>query len=135
MFILYQLFFSCILEFNATKGGLFNSIKENNIDRPLDALKISVPALLYLVQNTLLYVALSNLSAPLFQVTYQAKLVTTAVVSVVMLNRKYSPKQWFCLVVLSVGVALAVLEKRRTRRRHPAPTTVQYSLWQWVSWL
>lgn len=111
--LFYQLFFSCILEFNATKGGLFNSVKENIIDRPLDALKIAVPALLYLVQNTLLYVALSNLSAPLFQVTYQAKLVTTAVVSVVMLNRKYSPKQWLCLVVLSVGVALAVLGEKK----------------------
>ncbi|KAI2496836.1 Nucleotide-sugar transporter [Fragilaria crotonensis] len=104
-----KLLLSCILEFSATKGGLLTSFKDNIIDRPLDALKISVPALLYLIQNTLLYVALSNLSAPLFQVTYQGKLVTTAVVSVIMLNRKYSPKQWVCLVVLSIGVALAVL--------------------------
>jgi solute carrier family 35 (UDP-sugar transporter), member A1/2/3 len=100
---------SCVLEFHVTKGGLVQSFKDNIFDRPLDALKIAVPALLYLVQNTLLYVALSNLSAPLFQVTYQAKLVTTAIVSVIMLNRKYSPKQWLCLVVLSLGVALAVL--------------------------
>jgi solute carrier family 35 (UDP-sugar transporter), member A1/2/3 len=100
---------SCVLEFHVTNGGLVKSFRENIIDRPLDALKIAVPALLYLVQNTLLYVALSNLSAPLFQVTYQAKLVTTAIVSVVMLNRKYSPKQWLCLVLLSFGVALAVL--------------------------
>lgn len=107
------MFLSCILEFNASKGGLFHSFKENIIDRPLDALKISVPALLYLIQNTLLYVALSNLSAPLFQVTYQAKLVTTAIVSVVMLNRKYSPKQWVCLVMLSFGVALAVLGEQK----------------------
>lgn len=75
----------------------------------MDALKISIPALLYLVQNTLLYIALSNLSAPLFQVTYQAKLVTTAIVSVLMLGRKYNPKQWLCLVGLSLGVAIVVL--------------------------
>jgi solute carrier family 35 (UDP-sugar transporter), member A1/2/3 len=30
-----------------------------------------------------------------------------------MLNRKYSPKQWVCLVVLSVGVALAVLGEKK----------------------
>jgi UDP-galactose transporter len=70
-----------------------------------------VPALLYLVQNSLLYIALSNLSAPLFQVTYQAKLVTTALVSVVMLQRSYSTQQWICLVVLSMGVAIVVLDK------------------------
>jgi UDP-sugar transporter A1/2/3 len=102
-----------MLEFNATKGGLLKSIKENILDRPLDALKIAVPALLYLVQNTLLYVALSNLSAPLFQVTYQAKLVTTAVVSVILLNRRYSPKQWVCLVLLSIGVAIVVLGEKK----------------------
>lgn len=102
-----------MLEFKATKGGLLKSIRENIFDRPLDALKIAVPALLYLVQNTLLYVALSNLSAPLFQVTYQAKLVTTAVVSVIMLNRRYSPKQWVCLVLLSIGVAIVVLGEKK----------------------
>jgi solute carrier family 35 (UDP-sugar transporter), member A1/2/3 len=55
------------------------------------------------------YVALSNLTAPIFQVTYQAKLVTTAMVSVIMLNRKYSAQQWLCLVGLSIGVAIVVL--------------------------
>lgn len=104
-----QCFLSCVLEYYATNGQLLKSIQENILDRPLDALKISVPALLYLVQNSLLYIALSNLSAPLFQVTYQCKLVTTALVSVVMLQRKYSPKQWICLFVLSIGVAIVVL--------------------------
>jgi UDP-sugar transporter A1/2/3 len=107
------LFLAAALEFNTTNGALMHSIKENIIDRPLDALKISVPALLYLVQNTLLYVALSNLSAPLFQVTYQGKLVTTAIVSVLMLNRKYNFRQWVCLVVLSVGVAIVVLGEKK----------------------
>ena len=74
-----------------------------------------VPALLYLVQNSLLYIALSNLSAPLFQVTYQAKLVTTALVSVVMLKRTYSTQQWICLVILSMGVAIVVLGEDRKK--------------------
>jgi UDP-sugar transporter A1/2/3 len=95
------------------------------MDRPLDALKIAVPALLYLVQNTLLYVALSNLSAPLFQVTYQAKLVTTAVVSVLMLKSKYSPKQWFCLVVISMGVAIVVLGEKKDDTPQAADRPVQ----------
>ena len=86
-----------------------SSIRVHVLDRPMDALKILVPALLYLLQNTLLYVALSNLTAPIFQVTYQCKLVTTAVVSVIMLARKYSVQQWVCLVGISMGVAIVVL--------------------------
>jgi solute carrier family 35 (UDP-sugar transporter), member A1/2/3 len=89
-----------------------SSIQVHILDRPADALKILVPALLYLLQNTLLYVALSNLTAPIFQVTYQAKLVTTAVVSVFMLQRKYSFQQWVCLVALSLGVAIVVLGEK-----------------------
>jgi UDP-sugar transporter A1/2/3 len=104
-----KLFLACILEYWVTNGQLLKSIKENVIDAPLDALKIIVPSLLYLLQNTLLYVALSNLSAPLFQVTYQSKLLTTAIVSVVMLQRRYSVKQWICLTALGVGVAVVVL--------------------------
>jgi UDP-sugar transporter A1/2/3 len=104
-----KLLLSCVFEYFTTNGQLRKSIQSNIIDRPYDALKIMVPALLYLVQNSLLYVALSNLTAPIFQVTYQAKLVTTAIVSVFMLNRKYSPQQWICLVLLSLGVAIVVL--------------------------
>jgi solute carrier family 35 (UDP-sugar transporter), member A1/2/3 len=95
---------------HATRFRLVESIRLHNLQRPLDAAKIVVPALLYLVQNTLLYVALSNLTAPIFQVTYQCKLVTTALVSVVMLQRSYSVQQWVCLVLLSVGVAVVVLD-------------------------
>merc|ERR1712232_871976 len=108
-----KLLLSCVFEYVNTGGGLVQSIRSNIIDRPYDALKIMIPALLYLIQNTLLYVALSNLTAPIFQVTYQGKLVTTAVVSVIMLNRKYNLKQWVCLVVLSLGVALVVLGEQK----------------------
>jgi len=104
-----KFFFSNCLEFYTTGGKLGTSIKENIIDVPLDALKIIVPSLLYLCQNSLLYVALSNLTAPMFQVTYQSKLLTTAVVSVIMLQRRYSVKQWICLASLGVGVAFVVL--------------------------
>mmetsp|Transcript_7314 Transcript_7314/g.10460 ORF Transcript_7314/g.10460 Transcript_7314/m.10460 type:complete len:393 (+) Transcript_7314:42-1220(+) len=103
--------FANVLEYYTTNGNLVNSIKIHIFNKPLDCLKIMIPSLLYLLQNSLLYVALSNLSAPIFQVTYQSKLLTTAVVSVIMLNRKYNVKQWLCLTVLGIGVAIVVLGK------------------------
>ena len=51
------------------------------------------------------------MSAPLFQVTYQSELLTTAIVSVFLLNRKYVCKQWIALFTLGVGVALAILSE------------------------
>lgn len=104
-----KFFLSLGLEYVFTDGQLMRSIKENIFDAPLDALKIIIPSLLYLVQNSLLYIALSNLTAPMFQVTYQSKLLTTAIVSVIMLQRRYSLKQWVCLATLGCGVAIVVL--------------------------
>lgn len=104
-----KLILASALEYNATNGQLVQSIQENIVNRPKDFFRILIPSLLYLVQNSLLYVAISNLTAPMFQVTYQCKLLTTAVVSVIMLQRKYSLKQWICLTALGLGVAIVVL--------------------------
>lgn len=101
-----KLLVASILEHRLTPISV--SIRTHVLSNPIDFLRIMVPALLYLVQNSLLYVALSNLSAPLFQVTYQMKTLTTAVVSVVMLDRRYNITQWLCLLVLGIGVAVVV---------------------------
>eukprot|EP00560_Eucampia_antarctica_P006392 CAMPEP_0197827290 /NCGR_PEP_ID=MMETSP1437-20131217/4106_1 /TAXON_ID=49252 ORGANISM="Eucampia antarctica, Strain CCMP1452" /NCGR_SAMPLE_ID=MMETSP1437 /ASSEMBLY_ACC=CAM_ASM_001096 /LENGTH=368 /DNA_ID=CAMNT_0043428081 /DNA_START=52 /DNA_END=1158 /DNA_ORIENTATION=+ len=103
-----KLVLSCLLEMYESKS-LLKNLKIHVLDHPLDCLKISIPSMLYLLQNTLLYVALTNLTAPMFQVTYQTKLLTTALLSKVMLDRKYSLKQWTCLATLGFGVAFVVL--------------------------
>mmetsp|Transcript_3180 Transcript_3180/g.7042 ORF Transcript_3180/g.7042 Transcript_3180/m.7042 type:complete len:402 (+) Transcript_3180:2-1207(+) len=107
-----KLVMAAALEYNHTNGHLLRSIKENIFERPLDFFRILIPSLLYLVQNSVLYIAISNLTAPMFQVTYQCKLLTTAIVSVVMLQRQYSMKQWTCLSLLGLGVAIVVLGAR-----------------------
>lgn len=100
---------SCMAEYYHTSGNLMKSFSTYVFKKPQDTLNSLIPALLYLLQNSLLYVALGNLTAPLFQVTYQGKLVTTAIVSVLLLNRTYNVQQWICLVILSLGVAIVVL--------------------------
>ncbi len=68
-------------------------------------------ALLYTVQKNLLYVAISNLDAAVFQVTYQAKILTTALFSVLLLKRKLSKQKIGGLLLLTLGVALVQLDK------------------------
>ena len=64
------------------------------------------PALLYLVQNNLLYVATSHLDAATCQVAYQLKLLTTAFFTVTLLKRAIPMRRWLALFVLFLGVVL-----------------------------
>ncbi|RPA79153.1 nucleotide-sugar transporter [Ascobolus immersus RN42] len=85
--------------FNALYAEVFGS----------DSWKLAIPAALYTLQNSLQYLAVSNLDAATFQVTYQLKILTTALFSVTMLRRTLSPKKWLSLVLLTLGIAIVQL--------------------------
>ncbi|KAI5481071.1 UDP-galactose translocator, glycosyltransferase family 47 protein [Pseudohyphozyma bogoriensis] len=67
--------------------------------------KMALPAVLFAIQNNLIYVAARNLSVPVFQITFQLKTLITALAAVLMLGRRLSITQWISLVVLGLGVA------------------------------
>lgn len=91
--------------------SLIVSIKQNGLKHTWsnvfsnDSWKIAIPALLYTLQNSLQYTALSNLDAATFQVTYQLRILTTAFFSVTILKRSLSRNQWISLLMLAIGVA------------------------------
>ncbi|KAJ3091179.1 hypothetical protein HK102_001416 [Quaeritorhiza haematococci] len=82
-----------------------------------DWLKMMVPAVLYMIQNNLQYVAVTKLDAATFQVTYQMKILTTALFSVWMLNKLLTKPKWISLVLLTVGIALVQLPSGGGERR------------------
>ncbi|KAF1490972.1 CMP-sialic acid transporter, partial [Pygoscelis antarcticus] len=85
---------------------LITSLKENVFGSPTELLKLSVPSLVYALQNNMAFVALSNLDAAVYQVTYQLKIPCTALCTVLMLNRTLSKLQWFSVFMLCGGVTL-----------------------------
>jgi UDP-galactose transporter len=96
-----------------TAGNMGPNISYAELTRTLasqvfsgDSWKLAIPAALYTFQNSLQYVAVSNLDAATFQVTYQLKILTTALFSVTMLKRSLTTKKWVSLVLLMVGVAV-----------------------------
>ncbi|EDR03208.1 uncharacterized protein LACBIDRAFT_152799, partial [Laccaria bicolor S238N-H82] len=87
-----------------------------------DCWKLSIPAILYVVQNSLQFVAISNLPVASFQVTYQMKILTTAAFSVALLRRKLSTTKWLSLFFLAIGVGIVQIQ---TSSSHvPKPTAV-----------
>ncbi|KAK4243800.1 nucleotide-sugar transporter-domain-containing protein [Corynascus novoguineensis] len=74
-----------------------------------DGWKLAIPAVLYTLENTLQYVALSNLDAVHFQLLYQLKIITTAIFMVILLGRSFGIRRWLSLIVLTAGVAIVSL--------------------------
>ncbi|KAI0080493.1 hypothetical protein K474DRAFT_199406 [Panus rudis PR-1116 ss-1] len=75
-----------------------------------DCWKLSIPALLYVIQNSLQFVAISNLPVATFQVTYQMKILTTAAFSVALLRKKLSSTKWLSLTFLAIGVGIVQIQ-------------------------
>jgi solute carrier family 35 (UDP-sugar transporter), member A1/2/3 len=87
-----------------------------------DCWKLSIPAVLYVFQNNLQYVAASNLPAATFQVSYQMKILTTALFSVVLLRKKLTSLQWVSLLALAVGVGIVQIQAGVAAHHNPSLT-------------
>lgn len=85
-----------------------------------DCWKLSIPALLYVIQNSLQFVAISNLPVASFQVTYQMKILTTAAFSVALLRKKLSSSKWLSLFFLAIGVGIVQIQSSSSpHKEHP----------------
>ncbi|KAJ3109208.1 hypothetical protein HDU97_008607 [Phlyctochytrium planicorne] len=82
-----------------------------------DSFKIMVPAGLYVLQNNLQYLAVSNLDPATFQVTYQMKILTTALFSVWMLRKSLSKSKWLSLFLLTAGIAMVQLSSSPSKAK------------------
>ncbi|KAK3898690.1 hypothetical protein C8A05DRAFT_37722, partial [Staphylotrichum tortipilum] len=80
-----------------------------------DSWKLAIPAVLYTFENTLQYVALSNLDAVHFQVLYQLKIITTAIFMILLLGRTLGARRWLSLILLTAGAAVVSLPSPNAR--------------------
>ncbi|XP_053178791.1 solute carrier family 35 member A3a [Scomber japonicus] len=101
---------TCVLlvfkEHSYSMRALNSVLRQEIAHKPIETLKLAIPSGIYTLQNNLLYLALSNLDAATYQVTYQLKILTTALFSVSMLGRRLGVYQWLSLLILMAGVAL-----------------------------
>ncbi|XP_060557333.1 UDP-galactose translocator-like isoform X1 [Ruditapes philippinarum] len=58
-----------LVQEGSVKGWLHH-LNENILKNPLDCIKVSVPSLVYTLQNNLIFIGVSNLDAAVFQVGY-----------------------------------------------------------------
>ncbi|KAI6219325.1 UDP-galactose translocator [Aphelenchoides fujianensis] len=112
--------------FNESFGfmGGVRILKKQVLDSPWDTLKVCIPAMLYTFQNNLFYVAASHLDAATFMIVSQLKLFTTAIFSILLLDRRLTRSQWISLGVLSVGVVLVQMQQSGGEQKNADGSTM-----------
>ena len=84
------------------------------------SLPLLVPAIAYVVQNNLIYLASSNLQVGSFAVLSQMKILTTAGFSVVLLGKRLIRNQWIALGLLAIGVGVVQVQSLYATGAGPA---------------
>ncbi|GMR62795.1 hypothetical protein PMAYCL1PPCAC_32990, partial [Pristionchus mayeri] len=115
-----------MIMFEEGVGKFWLTLRAHTITQPLDTLKVCLPAMLYVVQNTLSYIAVSHLEAAVVSITSQTKILAAAICSIVVQGRSISPSQWAAIVILFCGVSvvqssqsITVVAERADRQQHP----------------
>ncbi|KAI6183693.1 Nucleotide Sugar TransPorter family [Aphelenchoides bicaudatus] len=84
---------------------LYQSFTVNKVE----TMKICLPALMFVVQNNLYFFALQHIDAALFSVTFQLRILTTVLLMMIVLNRRFTMIQWVALFLSLVGVVIVQL--------------------------
>ena len=72
--------------------------------RPVTSLAYAVPAILFAVQNNLVYIAMQDLDPPTFQLWACFKLIPVGIFSRILLGRRLTNVQWVALCLLALGM-------------------------------
>ena len=109
--IFISLFACYFIDANGSYTTFRELVQIELLNNKIDWLKLTIPSLLYTLQNSIQYFSMSLLSAPVFQVLYQMKIITTALFSVVILQKRIGAYQWLSVIALAGGVALVQLSQ------------------------
>eukprot|EP01061_Rhynchopus_euleeides_P044560 TRINITY_DN782_c0_g2_i1.p1 TRINITY_DN782_c0_g2~~TRINITY_DN782_c0_g2_i1.p1 ORF type:complete len:384 (+),score=152.44 TRINITY_DN782_c0_g2_i1:53-1153(+) len=85
---------------------------------PSEALKTSVPAVLYLIQNNFQYFAAGILDVVTYSVSAQTKIIWTGLFTVLILKRELACNKWTAIFLIAFGVSLVNLGGKPNSETH-----------------
>jgi UDP-galactose transporter len=105
-----KLIFSIILHSVSIKNTIkntINEIKSDMINDKAHMARIALQSALYVIQNNLQYIAMSNLPAGIYQIFAQTKIVSTALFSLIIFKRKQKLIQYLSVLGVTAGTIIA----------------------------
>ena len=95
----------------------------------LTTLKLSVPAIIYAVQNNLQMVAALYLGAVTLHVLERIKVLATAIMSALILGRVLTKTQWTALILIILGVVMTQKGNGHESSSKSTPQEVTIGVW------
>lgn len=83
------------------------------LQEPMNTVKLAVPAVFFVLQNSALQLASVHLPAALLQVLWQGKTLVIAVLSVLLLSKRLTRASWLAISTLALGLIMVQLHKSR----------------------
>lgn len=94
----------------AKTGDELTEDEKNAVKRGLkldyNPLWFGVPVLFSAISNTFNYIGLNNIKASVVQITMCTMIVWTAIFSIIILKKKYTPSQYLGLALMVIGVSI-----------------------------
>ncbi len=88
--------------FKAYRENDQNVVKHFSVDRS-DILQYAVPGFVFFAQNNLSFLALQHMNSSAFQLLMNTRIVSVAILAVVMLGKRMHALEWTSIVLLMVG--------------------------------
>ena len=103
-------FFAELIKLGVALAWCFKAYQENdrevvkhfNVDRS-DFLQYAVPGFVFFAQNNLSFLALQHMNSSAFQLLMNTRIVSVAILAVVMLGKRMHALEWTSIVLLMVG--------------------------------
>jgi len=95
-------------------NGMASELRRHVWEARSETLRLGVPAACYALQNNLIFVAISNLSATAAQVLFQLKTISTACFTILLLGKSFRGPQWLSFILLTAGVVLVQSEDAKS---------------------
>ena len=100
---------------NGDLRSLINVLNRGFIEEKNDCLRVAIPAVLYTIQNNLQYVIET---APLFQMLYHIKLLSSAVFYTTLLSQRLTVREWLAIIALMLGVSMVQSSEADVQQHH-----------------
>ncbi|KAL8699693.1 MAG: hypothetical protein Q9201_005855 [Fulgogasparrea decipioides] len=94
--------------------ALYDMSRNISLSTPATSLLSGLVTAVFTGDSWKLAIPASNLDTAIFQVTYQFKILPTALFSVILLRRNLSLRKWLALALLTLGVAIVQLPTAET---------------------